>query len=188
MNSCFKWVIDIIDYFSKYIGSFPIVDNNAINALTSFKEFCIFVDFPTIPQTDNVVEYSNNLIEDFCSENNIRHIKNSPRHPQTNGVVEIAHKEIRKIDIQKYSNSEKNFNLKNSLLEAVNIHIHSITGYRPIDIINNMDDEIYNSVFENTKKILIMKKKDYDNIAAGNHLLIKSQVHKVGKKIIKKKM
>ncbi len=37
------------------------------------------------------------------------------------------------------------FTLKNSLLEAVNIHnhnIHSSTGYSPIDIINNIDDEI----------------------------------------------
>lgn len=61
------------------------------------------------------------------------------------GLWILPHKEIRKIVIQKYSNSEKNFNLKNSLLEGANIHnhnIHSISGYRPIDIINNMDDEI----------------------------------------------
>lgn len=36
-------------------------------ALNSIKEFCVFVVFPAILQTDNAVEYCNKLIEDFCS-------------------------------------------------------------------------------------------------------------------------
>ena len=55
-----------------------------------------------------------------------------------------------------YSNSTTTFDLKNSLLEAINIHNHNIhisTGYRPIDIINNTDEEIYLQVMENKKKI-----------------------------------
>lgn len=54
-----------------------------------------------------------------------------------------------------YSISTNPFDLKNSLLEAVNIHnhnIHSSTGYRRIDIINNTDDEIYFQEIENIKK------------------------------------
>lgn len=55
-----------------------------------------------------------------------------------------------------FSNSTKSFNLKNNLLEVINIHnhnIHSSTGYRPIDIINNIDEEIYLQVIDNIKKI-----------------------------------
>ena len=51
--SGFKWVIDIIDYFSKFMGSFPVIENNAKNILIGIKEFYYYVGFPTIIQTDN---------------------------------------------------------------------------------------------------------------------------------------
>ena len=41
---------------------------------------------------DNGFEYDNNLIEDFCINNNIVHIKSRPCHPQKIGVVEVVHK------------------------------------------------------------------------------------------------
>ena len=75
LETGYKWVIDIIDYFSKYMGSFPVADNNAKNALVSIKEFCIYIGFPKILQTDNGSEYCNDIIDAFCTENNIKHIE-----------------------------------------------------------------------------------------------------------------
>ena len=137
------------------MGSFPVADNNAKNALVSKKEFCIYIGFPTILQTDNGSEYCNDIIDTFCAENSIKHITSSPKHPQTNGVVKIVHREIRRKVMMDYCNSTTSFDFKDSLLEAVNIHnhnIHTSTGYRPIDIINNTDEEIYLQVMENIKK------------------------------------
>ena len=39
--SGFKWVVDIIDYFSKFMGWFTVVENNANNLLNGIKEFSI---------------------------------------------------------------------------------------------------------------------------------------------------
>lgn len=147
----------MIDYFSKYMGSFPVIDNNSKKALFSIKEFCINIGFPKIQQTDNGAEYCNEIIDTFYSENTIKHITSSLRYPQTNGVIEIVQREIRRKVMMDYSNSTTFFDLKNSLLEEVNIHnhnIHTSTSYRPIDIINNIDDEIYLQVMENIKKNL----------------------------------
>ena len=77
--------------------SIPVKENTAINALLAIKEFCAFVGNPKILQTDNGLEYNNNLIDGFCKDNNIIHIKTRPHHPQSNGVIEVVHKEIRKI-------------------------------------------------------------------------------------------
>ena len=90
-----------------------------------------------------------------------------------------------------YSNSTEPFDLKNSLLEAVNIHnhnIHSSTGYRPVDIINNTDEEIYLQVMNNIKNKLNYENKVHDDINIGAHLLIKPQVHKIGNRILAKKL
>ena len=49
-----------------------------------------------ILQVDNGKEFKNAILERFCLENNIKLIHSSPYHPQTNGVCEVVHKEIRK--------------------------------------------------------------------------------------------
>ena len=36
-------IIDIIDYFSKYIMSYPMIKNNSINALNAIKQFCLMI-------------------------------------------------------------------------------------------------------------------------------------------------
>ena len=63
--SGFKWVIDIIDHFSKFMASYPIEDNNAINVLNAIKEFCMYVGYPKILQTDNGLEYNNEMINNL---------------------------------------------------------------------------------------------------------------------------
>ena len=73
------------------------------------------------------------------------------------------------------------------MLEAVNIHnhnIHTFTGYRPIDIINNTDEEIYLQVMENIKNKLNYENREHDDINISTYFLIKPQVHKIGKRII----
>ena len=92
-------------------------------ALNCFKKFCILKGYPKILQSDNGVEFKNHLFEKLCTDHNIKHIFSSPYHPQTNGVVEVAHKEIKKNVILDFSKHPENFNLKTSLLEAVEIQI-----------------------------------------------------------------
>ena len=41
-------VIDIIDYFSKFMTSIPIKENIAENAPLSIKEFCVYIICPKI--------------------------------------------------------------------------------------------------------------------------------------------
>ena len=77
----FKQVIDIIDYFSKYIMSFPVVKNDAINSLNSIKQFCILIGKPNIIQTDNGLEFKNASLDEFCLNKNIKHFYSSPYTP-----------------------------------------------------------------------------------------------------------
>jgi len=60
---------------------------------------------------DHGVEYKNNLFKAYFEDNNIQHIFTSPYHPQINGVIEVAHKEIRKNVIIEYSKYTDNFDL-----------------------------------------------------------------------------
>ena len=55
--------------------------------------------FPKILQVDNGTEFTNNLLDNYCENNNIRLIHSSPYHPQTNGVCEAVHKKLENIFI-----------------------------------------------------------------------------------------
>jgi hypothetical protein len=59
------------------------------------------------------LEY-NNKIDEFCKDH-ILYIKSSPYHPQSNGIVEVTHKEIRIKILMDYSDDDTNFNFKLSL-------------------------------------------------------------------------
>ena len=62
-----------------------------------------------------------------------------------------------------YSEHPENFNLKNSLLDAVPIHnrnIHTITNYKPIELMHNTNKDIYDEVMENIQKSFPKIKND----------------------------
>ena len=45
-----------------------------------------------IIQTDNGSEFDNREMKIFCENSNIKFIKSSPYHPQTNGPIKIMHR------------------------------------------------------------------------------------------------
>ena len=95
-RSGFSWVVDVVDHFSKFMWSYAITNNNAKNILIILKQFIFSFGTPEILQSDNGSEYKNELISNFCVENKIKQIFSSPYRPSTNGVVEVAYKEIRR--------------------------------------------------------------------------------------------
>ena len=61
-----------------------------------------------------------------------------------------------------YSINPDNFDLNSALLDAIDIHnnnIHTITQYRPVDLLKNTDEQVYLNVLENIKKINYGSKK-----------------------------
>ena len=171
------------------MASYPVT-SNANNCLICIKGFCIILDYPKILQTDRGADYNNKIIDNFCKVHNIKHILSSPYHPKTNGLEEVAHKEIRKNVIISYSEIPDNFNLKLPLLNAVESHktnIQTVTGYRSIDLIKNIDEDIYNKVIEkiqNKYKDIM----DYNELKEDTHILINKNFLKVGKRLKFKKL
>lgn len=55
------------------------------------EKFCLAFGYPKIIQTDNGTEFVNGDYKLFCENNKINFINSSPKHPSTNGAIEIAH-------------------------------------------------------------------------------------------------
>ena len=142
----FTWIVDLIIHFSKFMMSFPVEKNDSVHTVNCLHEFCDLVCYPRILQSGSGSEYKNHLMEEFCIEHNIKYIFSSPHHPQTNGIIDVTHKEIRKNVILYYSKNSEHFNLKNIIINAVDSHnrnIHTITKYRPIELINTVKSILF---------------------------------------------
>ena len=108
-------------------------------------------------QVDNGTEFKNKLLESYCNNKNIKLIHSSPYHPQTNGVVELVHKEIRKFIYTEFFKNKENFDIEEELFNITKIHnnkIHSTTkritreirDLEDKDEIENINKEIVNSL------------------------------------------
>jgi hypothetical protein len=189
----FNWVMDIIDHFSKFLMSIPVENNNGINILCSLKEFINYAGKPKEFQSDNGAEYKNNLIKNFLDDNNKIHIFSSPRHPKSNGVVEVVHKEVRKNILSKINEIVDDVTFKNFIIECVNIHnnnIHTVTGFKQSYLLKNEDEDIYQEVIDNIKnKYKWLEREEDQNyvINIGDHLITKGVPYKLGKTLKNRK-
>ena len=143
-----------------------------------------------ILQTYNGSEYKNSLLNEFCLSKNIQHIFSSPNHPKSNEVVEVSHKEIRKNVMIYYGEYPSNIDLNNAILNVIDIHnnnIHTVTNYKPCELINNSKEEVFNIVLDNIKKFNNNKKENYVELKEGSHVLIKKDCVKSGKRLLNRK-
>ena len=92
----YKYILNIIDHFTKFTGSYLLERKSAQEVLYSINEFILRNGKPQILQADNGREFNNRLLIDFCNKFGIKLIHSRPRHPSTNGVVERVHQNIRK--------------------------------------------------------------------------------------------
>ena len=92
----YKYILNIIDHFTKFTGSYLLERKSAQEVLYSINEFILRNGKPQILQSDNGREFNNKLINEYCETNGIKIIHSRPRHPSTNGVVERVHQNIRK--------------------------------------------------------------------------------------------
>ena len=134
--------------------------------ISKIKLFIINNGKSKIIQTDNGKEFDNMKMRIYCENNNIKFIKSSPYHPQTNGAVEIIHKLEQEYLLKRKYQMKENFDLEIELSNFIFYHnnkTHSITGYIPSLIRDTDDPSIIDSVNNNIIKSLCMKIKKNDN-------------------------
>ena len=89
-----KFIINIIDHYTKLVGFYLLVKKTAVNVLNCINNFISIYGEPNIIQCDNGLEYRNRLLDDYCLKRNINLIHSSVKTPTTNGVCEVVHQDI----------------------------------------------------------------------------------------------
>lgn len=152
----YKYVLDIIDVFSKWMFSYPLLHKSAEEILICLRKYIISFGRFNKLQTDNGLEFKNMIINNFCIENSIERLYSPPYQPQANGCVESVHKIVQKfINNNFYTYGSENFSIESSIVDAIEYHNyskHSSTNFTPYELKDTDNVDLIQIVNENIKK------------------------------------
>ena len=90
----FKWILHIVDHWSKFNLAFPLVNKGAHDVAEALEKYVFPVmGLPSILHSDNGREFVNSVITEILNDwpGQVQLVRGRPRHPQSQGVVEQAH-------------------------------------------------------------------------------------------------
>ena len=97
------YILLTVDYVSKWVEAIATQKNNA-KTVVQFVHKNIFTRFGT--PCCIISDEGNIIFASLLGKYNVRHVKNLPYHPQSNGQAEISNREIKSI-LEKKPNSSK---------------------------------------------------------------------------------
>ena len=93
----YKFILTVVDYFSRFVWARKMKTQTAINVTKSLKSIVEETKtYPKMIQADNGSEFMNETTE-WMKENNIVYIKNLSYTPTSNGLVENKNRRIREV-------------------------------------------------------------------------------------------
>lgn len=140
-----KYILTVIDCFSKYVFAVPLVrkyPENIIEGLEQIHEKNGV--YPVILQTDNGSEFKNNKMSEFCEEKKIRQVFTATHTPTSNGLVENFNLYLRKMIRETFVRTN-NLNWVDYLDDLVinrNNTKHTTTKHTPAQIWKNTNTPI----------------------------------------------
>lgn len=155
-NEDYRYLLCIIDQFSKLAQCYILKNKNAESVMGNVKNFVNLYGKPNKIHTDNGKEFSNKLLEEYCRLHNIQYIHSRPYHPQSQGSIEKFkyNMEIKRILKNIYLENSKLFSLEINLPDSLEIYInniHSSTKFKPIELFRTNDIDAFNLALENIK-------------------------------------
>lgn len=162
-GSRYKFVLSCVDHFSKYKWCYALDNKSAEKILQCIKNVFATYGPPTIFQTDNGKEFKNNCLISYLKTNKIKFVNGSVRHPQSQGLVERHNRELKDYlekSFRAFQIDNKNDQEWNLLLEIENFRVrennrfHTVTKYKPNEIILSKDKNLLEKVKVNIENYL----------------------------------
>lgn len=157
--SSYRYILSIIDMFSKYAVLVPLPNKsadavaNALDKLFSYPPLHLDIS-ETVPKlilSDSSKDFQNNLVRTVCLKRGIGQIFSKPYHPL--GIIERFNQTIKR-PIRKL-HAEQNFPRKRRtfctklqvILTEYNTSVHRSTGYAPIVVQFTTDTELLDDAY-----------------------------------------
>lgn len=134
-----RYILTIIDKFSKFAAAYTLETRNSLNIIKSLKHFISLHGIPrnlvTIV-TDQGTEFTSSIFKDFCKQYTLNHYLVSYQQTSSNGPVERLNSTITetyRIIHDKHRDKDPE-DILNEVIITYNNAIHSATKYTPFEL------------------------------------------------------
>ena len=166
LNKGYKYLLTIIDVFSKYAWAVPVKDKTGVNVTKAFKD--VFkIRKPNHIQTDQGKEFYNKEFKELVKENNINHY--STYSGKKASVVERFNRTLKQNMWKKFTEqgNYKWLEMLSKLVSEYNNRVHRTIGMKPVDVNKKNEQMILEKVYKEEYKRVKLKYK------VGDHVRIK---------------
>lgn len=124
-------ILVIMDAFTRFIRLFAVKNVKTVVTLRCLDEFVTEYGLPDVLISDRGTAFTSGKFEEFCTKNGIRHVLNSSRHPQGNGILERANRTITPVILTKMKSENKWDEDLKKVQRDINNVINKTTGVTP---------------------------------------------------------
>ena len=133
----YKYILTFIDHFTKWIETRPLRTKEAKEVASGIFSIYCRQGAPVQIITDNGPEFTNTISKSLQEIHNCKLIFSSPYHPQTNGLVESAHKAIKRALVKTINEKSENwFHYLEQVTFAINIRPRDTTNYSAFELMH----------------------------------------------------
>lgn len=165
-----KLIINIIDYFSRYLFSKVLVKKDSKEIIKLLERVNSKIGIKKL-QLDNGREFRNKNIESWCKSRNIDLVFSIPYYHESNGRVERVNRTVR--EACKRNKGLLRKKLKN-IVDKYNKSHHRAIGMKPEEA---LEEKNWKNVLENSLEYAkeFKKKKSKDSLTIGTSVLIRNE-------------
>ena len=131
-----KYVLVIMDYATKWPEAFPLKTADSETVARALIDVFARLGIPREILTDNGSIFTSKMMEKFYAMTGVTHIKTSPYHPETDGMVERFNATMKKTLRKMVDKSADDWDMcLPYLMWAYRGSEHATTGYSPYELV-----------------------------------------------------
>lgn len=136
-----RYVLVVMDYFTKYVNLFPLPDQKACTVADClFDKFVRQHGIPESLHTDQGRQFEAQVIQTLCQRMGIRKTRTTPYHPQSDGMVERFNRTLKRELGKRLSEAGSSWDHILGQVElSYNTTPHSSTGYTPFFLVHGRE-------------------------------------------------
>ena len=138
-----KHALVIMDYFSKYVRIYPIVDQKTETVLECLLDWVHDFGVPCRLHSDQGSQFESRLFQAMCERLGIKKTRTTPYRPESDGMVERFNRTLKDM-LSKYIDEQGldwDANVK-AYSMAYNSSVHSATGFTPFFLVHGYEPRV----------------------------------------------
>jgi hypothetical protein len=162
-----KFILTVIDAFSKKAWAFPMKKKRAVDIIEGFSKIFETAPKPVFIQSDKGREFTANSVQEYFRQMGIKHY--TTQNPDTKAaIIERFHRTL-KAKMYKYFSFESTLNyidILPKLLESYNNTVHSATNKAPNDITRENERDVYLYLYSGSGRYKAIPRHDKKRLLA----------------------